>query len=84
VIKARVKIRVASQRAARSLVECVEPDNAKMKGLTITSRATPNDASFHISCSGRIETFISTLDDLLRCIQAANATLGMIKKKQAS
>jgi hypothetical protein len=83
-IEARLKIRATSQRAARSLVECVEPDNTEIRGLNITSRATPNNASFHINCSGRIETFISTLDDLLRCIQAANATLGMIKKKQAS
>jgi hypothetical protein len=83
-IEARLKIRAMSQRAVRSLVECVEPDNVEMKGLNITSHATRNSASFHISWSGRIETFISTLDDLLRCVQAANATLGMIKKKQAS
>jgi hypothetical protein len=69
---------------AKSIIECVEPDNAKMKGLTITSRAKPTIASFHISYTGRIETFISTLDDLLRCIQAANATLEIIKKNKAS
>ena len=83
-IRASVKIRTASHRAARTLVECVEPDNVKMNGLRITSRATVNNASFHISSAARIETFISTLDDLLRCIQAANATLGMIRKNEAS
>jgi hypothetical protein len=69
---------------AKTIMESVEPDNAKMKGLTITSRATPTNASFRIVYSGRIETFISTLDDLLRCVQAANATLGIIRKNKAS
>jgi hypothetical protein len=55
-----------------------------MKGLRITSRATPTNASFQIDFTGRIETFISTLDDLLRCVQAANATLGIMKKNKAS
>jgi hypothetical protein len=68
---------------AKTIIESVEPDN-KMKDLTITSRATPTNASFHISYTGRIETFISTLDDLLRCVQAANATLEIIRKNKAS
>ena len=79
-IEATIKIQTHSRRTAKSLVECVEPDNVKMAGLTITSRATPRNASFHISSSGRIETFISTVDDLLRCIQAADATLKIIRK----
>ncbi len=69
---------------AQSIVKCVKPDNGKMKGLTIKSRAMPDSALFHIRHSGGIETFISTVDDLLGCIRAANATLGMIKKNQAS
>jgi len=68
---------------AKTIIESVQPDN-KMNGLTITSRAMPTNASFHISYMGRIETFISTLDDLLRCVQAANATLGIIRKNKAS
>jgi len=69
---------------AKSIIQCVEPDNSEMKGLTITSRATPTNASFQIDFTGRIETFISTLDDLLSCVQAANATLGIVKKNKAS
>jgi hypothetical protein len=69
---------------AKTIIESVEPDNTKMTGLTITSRASPTNATFRITYTGRIETFISTLDDLLRCIQAANATLEIIKKNRAS
>ena len=68
---------------SRSIVDCVKPDNANMKDLTITTRATRNSASLSVVYAGRIETFISTLDDLLRCIQAAKATLGIIRKNRA-
>jgi hypothetical protein len=69
---------------SKSFVECLEPDNTGMKDLKVVSRATSNNATFSIVFAGRIETFISTLDDLLRCIQAANATLEMIMRNKAS
>jgi hypothetical protein len=69
---------------SESIVKSLEPDNAEMKGLDIATRATAKYASFSITYDGRIETFISTLDDLLRCVQAADATLGMIRKTKAS
>ncbi|TMI35234.1 hypothetical protein E6H25_05845 [Candidatus Bathyarchaeota archaeon] len=69
---------------SKSIVKSLEPDNAEMKGLNILTRATANYVSFSIVFDGRIETFISTLDDLLRCVQAADSTLGMISKKEAS
>jgi len=69
---------------SKSIVKSLEPDNAEMKGLNILTRATANYMSFSIVFDGRIETFISTLDDLLRCVQAADSTLGMISKNEAS
>ena len=69
---------------SKSIVKSLEPDNAEMKGLNILTRATANYMSFSIVFDGRIETFISTLDDLLRCVQAADSTLAMISKKEAS
>ena len=69
---------------SKSIVKSLEPDNAEMKGLNILTRATANYLSFSIVFDGRIETFISTLDDLLRCVQAADSTLGMISKNEAS
>jgi hypothetical protein len=35
----------------------------------------PSYARFTIQYDGRIETFISTMEDLLRCIQAATMML---------
>ncbi|MBO0888497.1 hypothetical protein J2P12_05290 [Candidatus Bathyarchaeota archaeon] len=81
-IRAHLKVRSTNYRTSRSIINCVTPDNIGMKGLSIKSRATRDFASFSMSYEGRIETFISTLDDLLRCIQAADATLGIVKKSK--
>ena len=81
-IKARIRIGVPSRDIAASIVQSIEPDNVGMKDLTIDSRASVKNAYFTITHSGRIETFISTLDDVLRCIQAARSTLhGIVKEK---
>jgi hypothetical protein len=82
-IKAKLRIASPNRQVSNSIIRCLEPDNEKMKGLEITSLVTPRNVSFSIAYAGRIETFISTLDDLLRCIQAANSTLGMIRKNRA-
>ena len=81
-IKARIRIRVPSRDVAVSIVKSIEPDNVGMKDLTIDSRASVKNAYFTITHTGKIETFISTLDDVLRCIQAARSTLhGIVKEK---
>ena len=80
-IKAKIRISTRGKEMSRSIIQCVEPDNAGMKGLNVTSRATENNAFLSLSFDGKIETFISSLDDLLRCIQAAKATLNTISKK---
>ena len=38
--------------------------------------------SFGLEFDGRVETFISTLDDILRCLQAAMETLNAVKKRE--
>ena len=81
-IRARIRIRVASRAMAESIVQSIEPDNIGMKGLKIEPRVSAKNAYFTITHSGKIETFISTLDDVLRCIQAARSTLqGIVKDK---
>ena len=81
-IKARIRIRVPSRATAVSIVKSIEPDNVGMKDLTIDSRASVKNVFFTITHTEKIETFISTLDDVLRCIQAARSTLhGIVKEK---
>jgi len=49
-----------------------------MQGLTVKAKATTGAAIFEVVFDGKIETFISTLDDLLRCLQAAKGTIDKI------
>ncbi len=80
-IRATVTVKVSDQQTAISIIRSTQPDNVKVKGLAVTARASRKRASFYISHDGRIETFISTLEDMLRCIQAAEGTLQEIVKK---
>jgi hypothetical protein len=75
VITAQIKISTPNKVASRSLVESVQPDNLNMKGLSVKGKAHDHSASFTLEFGGKIETFIFTLDDLLRCLQAAKETL---------
>jgi len=75
VIRAQIKISTPNKATSRSLVASVQPDNLNMKGLKAKGKALDRTASFSLEFGGKIETFISTLDDLLRCLQAAKETL---------
>jgi len=83
-IRARIRVRVTNRAMAESIVQSIEPDNVGMEGLKIEPRISKENAYFTITHSGKIETFISTLDDVLRCIQAARSTLHRIAKEKPS
>ena len=83
-IKARIRIRVTSRDMAASIAQSIEPDNIGMKDLRFEPRISAKNAYFTITHSGKIETFISTLDDVLRCVQAARSTLHKIVKENPS
>jgi hypothetical protein len=83
-IKARIRIHVPSRNIATSIAQSIEPDNVGLEGLKIEPRISEKNVYFTITHSGRIETFISTLDDVLRCIQAARSTLQKIVKEKPS
>ena len=81
-IEATIRLRVPSARISESIVKSVAPDNNNMKGLTVKAQAMPREAKFVIQFDGRVETFISTMEDLLRCVQASNMTLQKIGKQR--
>jgi len=79
-IRARLRLRTRSTKASESLVRAVEPDN-EMPGLNINGWALGREVTFKISFDGKIETFISTLDDLIQCLQAAEGTLNSVSEE---
>lgn len=69
-------------RISKSLERAVRPDNLKMAGLSISGRANQRSVVFNIAFEGRVETFIFTLDDMVRCLQAARESLDTIHGKK--
>lgn len=81
-IKARLRVQTGNLKTSQSIVRAIRPDNLGMKGLRIREKADPNSAQFLVEYEGKIETFISTLDDILVCIQAASGTLIAITRNK--
>ena len=79
-IRARVNLKVSDPRVSKSIVEAVRPDNLKMDRLQVVGKSSSHAATFVLTYDGAIETFIFTLDDLLRCLQAARDTLESVTK----
>ncbi len=79
-IRARLRLDAANLKITRSLIQAVEPDNLRMKGLRVIGKASPNFVQFRMMFQGKIETFISTLDDMLACLQVAEKTLNKITR----
>ena len=64
-----------------SLLKSIEPDN-RISQLSIVGHAMHNSLDLNIRLDGSVETFISTLDDLLRCLQVAMETLDTIETRK--
>ena len=78
-IRAKLTVAVQNHEVARSMMKAVEPDN-QLAHLNIVGNVECRSLTFGLEFDGRVETFISTLDDMLRCLQAGMETLDAIKK----
>ena len=83
-IRAQLKLGVPDNEASKSLVQAVQPDNLAIAGLEVTGTLGRRSVAFSLAYRGRIETFIFTLDDMLRCLQAAKETIESVTKNWSS
>ncbi len=75
-MKAILKQQYDQKQKAEAILQSVQPDNLKAPGgVRITSTADGNLIKITVQCSKGLGTFISTIDDLLSCISAAERTL---------
>lgn len=79
-ISATLRVHTTSRKVSKAIVDSIGPDNKDMRNLTVKGIATPSEAKISVRYDGKIETFISTMEDLLRCVQAANTTVESIAK----
>ncbi len=79
-IKVRILIDFESDAEARAVYSSLEPDNTNLpKGLDMEMSIVKRLLTIDFSSIGKLETLISTIDDLLLCSQASIDTLDEIE-----
>jgi tRNA threonylcarbamoyladenosine modification (KEOPS) complex Pcc1 subunit len=75
--EATVTIQYVDQRTAEAILRAIEPDNMTTpEGVDIEATAAGGIVTINVECSRGIGSLVATLDDLLSCIQAAEAAIG--------
>lgn len=75
-MEAEISIPVASKKLAVSIAQALRPDN-KFEVSEMTVTAHPRGKTLKVVIRGcrRIETLRATIDDIFRCIRAAETSL---------
>lgn len=75
--EATVTIQYVDQRTAEAILRAIEPDNLTTpEGVKIEAEAGRGVVTINLECRRGIGSLVATLDDLLSCIQAAEAAIG--------
>lgn len=81
-MEARIKLAYNSVREAKAVAEAITPDNFKVpEGLGIKTTRKGKTVLTHIVCETRLETFMSTIDDLLESVSVAENAFGIAKSQ---
>lgn len=76
-----IDITYPDPKTARSIMDAISPDNLDApEGIDIDAKVEGNKLKISISCSRGIGSLLSTADDLLSCIQAAEKAIGETEK----
>jgi tRNA threonylcarbamoyladenosine modification (KEOPS) complex Pcc1 subunit len=74
--KAEFSIVYRSAQEAKSIVKSISPDNVKAPfGSIVKAIRKGKRITIEISCIRGVETLLSTIDDLLLCVQVAEGVL---------
>jgi len=72
----RITIRYGSPEAAEAIMRAIAPDNlGAPEGTSIEAHVDEGTLSVLVVSSRGLGSLVSTLDDLLSCVQAAEAAL---------
>jgi len=71
-----IKIRYSDEKTARAIQKAITPDNiGAPDGMHIMALVDGNTLEIEVFSDRSIGSLVSTLDDMLSCIQAAEKTL---------
>jgi len=80
-LEAKITLEYADEKTAEAISNAISPDNFKTPiGLNVKTITENNIVVSHISCEGKLATFIATIDDLLFSASTAEKTLHTISK----
>jgi hypothetical protein len=80
-VEAELTIRYPNKKTARAVVEAVSPDNYQApEGLELIVAQRKTDITVKVHCPKGVGSLISTLDDLLSCLAAAEKALNGLDK----
>jgi len=79
-VEGKIEVKFRDGRVAEAVVRAVSPDNKPApEGVTVETWRSRRKLLGLIKCSRGVETFLSTLDDLLSSVQTAERALEMLK-----
>ncbi len=82
-MKAEIILTYRVVEEAEAVADAVSPDNAKAPpGLYVRTTRKKNEVLTQIDCKTRLQTFISTIDDLLACVSVAEKAFSTVKDKK--
>jgi len=80
-VKVKISIDFNNDRKAKAIYSSLKPDNINLpKGLSIEMNVDKTLLMINFSSVSKLETLISTIDDLLTCCQASVNTLKEIEQ----
>ena len=75
-VSATISIRYGDADTARSILEAISPDNLRAPpGVSVEASVERRALRVSVSCSRGVGSLISTVDDLLSCVQAAERAI---------
>ena len=75
-MEAKLTIRYSDVETANAILEAIGPDNCQApKGIEIEVTLIGSVLNLEVLCAKGVGSFITTLDDLLACISAAEKAI---------
>lgn len=84
-MEAEIRIKYESDEEAKAVARAVSPDNLRVPpGLTVKTFADGKCVVTKIVCKRPLKTLMSTIDDLLQCMQVAEKALEVAKRSRSA
>lgn len=78
-VSAKVNLKYRDQATAQSILEAITPDNTEAQGISIRAHVQDATLLITVNCTRGVGSLLSTLDDLISCIQSAEKVLERIR-----